>query len=286
MTALMTQARDLAPPSTPSMQAAVAFEHVAGRTVVTRCHSPAPMKLLTPQRLGHAAWAYMSSYGGGLVAGDRLDLRVDVGPGATAVLTTQASTKVYHQQDGKSAQQLVDATVGSNGTLIVAPDPITCFADARYEQRQQFDLASDGSLLLLDWFTAGRLAHGERWAFDTYASENIVRVDGEMVACDRLRMDREVSSIDGPFMTNRYNCFAMVMLVGPALTEACGQIAEAVREQALPQQSTLPISFSPMPWGGVLRLAGMGAEPVRAELERRLAFIGPTIGGGLWHRKW
>lgn len=266
--------------------ATLQFRQVCGRTVVTRCHSPAPIKLLTPKRTGPAAWGYMSSYGGGLVAGDRLDLRVEVCDDAVGVLTTQASTKVYHQQDGQGASQHLSARVATGGMLVVAPDPVTCFADARYEQQQVFDLELDASLLLLDWFTAGRTAMGERWSFDTYRTENRVNIGGQCVACDRLAMDRSTHAIDGPFTTGRYNCFATVFLVGPAFDQAVAGLDEAVRAMPLLERSPMPISFSRFAWGGILRMAGVHVEHVREELAQRLVFIEPLIGSGLWHRKW
>ena len=65
------------------------------RSVVSRALATSPLKLFTPRNHGAAAWVYSANYGGGLVGGDTLRLVVDVGPGALALLTTQASTKVY-----------------------------------------------------------------------------------------------------------------------------------------------------------------------------------------------
>jgi len=54
-----------------------------------------PLKLLSPKVTAKgtlpAAIAYALSYGGGLVAGDRVDLDVDVGEGAVLILLTQVS---------------------------------------------------------------------------------------------------------------------------------------------------------------------------------------------------
>src|SRR5262245_13535398 len=70
------------------------------RTVVSRAYASSPLKLLMPRNHGHAAWVYTSTYGGGLVDGDDIALRVDVDAGATLFLSTQASTKVYRSPRG------------------------------------------------------------------------------------------------------------------------------------------------------------------------------------------
>lgn len=286
MTTIHLKPEGTSPATGTTGRGEVRLEHVAGRTAITRCHSSAPIKLLTPNRSGQAAWVYVSSYGGGLVSGDRLEMSMQLGRGSMGVLTTQASTKVYHRQGDLRATQLLEAQVADEAVLFVAPDPITCFEDADYEQRQVFDLTPGGSLLLLDWFTAGRLAMGERWAFERYFTDNLIRVDGKAVALDRLCMDSATASIDAPFGVGRYNCYATVMLVGPAFESAVEALDEAIGGEALPQRSPLPVSFSKLPWGGVLRLAGLGAEPVREALAERLKFVEPMLGCGLWARKW
>lgn len=43
------------------------------------------------------------------------------------------------------------------------PDPLTCFASARFCQDVRLTLAPSASLLYVDVLTAGRTANGERW---------------------------------------------------------------------------------------------------------------------------
>ncbi|HEY2366660.1 MAG TPA: urease accessory protein UreD, partial [Polyangiaceae bacterium] len=71
------------------------FEVVGDRTAITSSRARAPLKLLTPKNHGDARWTFVATYGGGLVDGDAIALDVKVGPGASALLSTQASTKVY-----------------------------------------------------------------------------------------------------------------------------------------------------------------------------------------------
>ena len=68
---------------------------LSDRTVVATAFAASPLRLLTPGNHGDAAWVFLASLGGGLLDGDRIDIDVDVGEGASALLGTQASTKVY-----------------------------------------------------------------------------------------------------------------------------------------------------------------------------------------------
>ena len=257
--------------------------HVSGRSVTTRAHVTPPVEMLTPRRRGGAAWVYLRTFGGGLVAADRVQLYADIHEGSTAVLTTQAPIKVFHQLDGVGAQQTLQAAVGPGATLVVAPDPLTCFADAAYEQRQTFDLVGDASLVLLDWVTCGRAARGERWTFDRYDSCNRIRCDGREIVFDRLRLDAALHPPADDFAAGPFDVIATLFFVGPAaragVAETTAWIADFVGDERL------QASFSPHDWGGVLRVMGSRPQRVHAVLKQRLEFLEPLLGMGVWSRR-
>src|SRR5262245_163756 len=104
------------------------------RSTVSQAYASSPLRLLMPRNHGRAAWIYTSSFGGGLVDGDRVSLDIVVDAGAAAFVSTQASTKVYRSACGTSAE--LRASVGDEGLLVLAPDPVVCFAASRYRQTQ------------------------------------------------------------------------------------------------------------------------------------------------------
>ncbi|PWZ01196.1 UreD-domain-containing protein [Testicularia cyperi] len=59
-----------------------------------------------------------------------------------------------------TTQQNYRFLVRPNATLVLLPDPVTCFAASRYDQVQRFDLRcrATSSLVVLDWITPGRTA--------------------------------------------------------------------------------------------------------------------------------
>jgi len=83
--------------------------------------------------------------------------------------------------------QTVDARVAEGALLAVLPDPVTCFAGARYTQRQSFSLAPGGSLVLVDWLTCGRRALGETWALSSYQSSNRLFWGEHLVTLEQVR---------------------------------------------------------------------------------------------------
>ncbi|XP_073247509.1 uncharacterized protein [Porites lutea] len=148
-----------------------------------------PLKLLIASRASSVPscqWLYIITFGGGLVEGDNVCVDVKVGELSTVVVTTQASTKVYNSDEGLVTKQGLRGHVANGGLLAVLPDPVVCFKNAMYNQQQDFKLTSDGSIVVLDWFTAGRMALGEVWDMTSYKSHNRVFVNGRLVYGDSV----------------------------------------------------------------------------------------------------
>ncbi|ESR61893.1 hypothetical protein CICLE_v10016161mg [Citrus x clementina] len=155
---------------------------VGGKSTVTRCFSKYPLKFIIPNKVGSsetdAVWVYTLTYGGGIVSGDSISCEITVADACTAVLTTQASTKVYKSLGSKSSEQILEAKIGSDALLAVIPDPVTCFSTARYSQKQIFRVVLDSSLVIVDWITSGRHESGEKWDFELYRSTNHIFLEG------------------------------------------------------------------------------------------------------------
>ena len=125
-------------------------ESVSGQSAITTAFARNPMKLLTPRSRGQSAWAYTSSFGGGLVAGDQTELKLRLGKNARCFLGTQASTKVYRNPVGRACGHVTLAKLAENSLLVFAPDSVQPFANSRYAQRQEFRLADNAGLVLVD----------------------------------------------------------------------------------------------------------------------------------------
>src|SRR4051812_13292096 len=131
----------LAPPLPAPVAAGhgrLAVARHAGGAAAVGCAPTNPPKLIHPRR-GAAVWAWLATFGGGLMPGDDLDLGVTVGAGARLLLTTQSATKVLTSADGGVARSRIAATVGAGALLALWGDPLACFADARYRGRIAID---------------------------------------------------------------------------------------------------------------------------------------------------
>ncbi|KAI9512860.1 UreD-domain-containing protein [Russula earlei] len=273
-----------------------------------------PLKLLSPrmQQEGVAV-VYMMTYGGGLVGGDSIFISIEIEQDARLVLLSQGSTKVFKARPGGRAAvraapsspnspnvtttttttttQRLDVSIATGGALFMLPDPVTCFRDAAYRQVQTFRLARGASAVLLDWYTSGRRARGEEWAFTKYYSSNEVFVDGVRTARDVVLLDGG-SAARGQLLPRRaladrmgpYACYATVLLYGPVVQGLVRELEEEMwRISVFQLREPLDLLWSLSgvhgePDGRVVRVAGKETEAVKTWLAHALRGIVDVIG--------
>jgi urease accessory protein len=250
---------------------------------LTRASAASPLKLLNPRNAGTAAWVYVATYGGGLLGGDSLSIRVTVDAGAAALVATQASTKVYRSELG--ASQRLRASVDDGSLLVLLPDPVTCFAGSSYTQEQHVHMSAGANLVVVDWLTAGRIGSGERWQFDSYRSQTRIWRGDRLILHDGLVL----SADDGELASrlDRFNCLASAVLCGPALKTTAVRLAGALGSAAVPRRADLLISAAPLGEDGVvLRVAGLSVEHVGTALRQYLAIVPTLLGDDPWACRW
>ena len=75
----------------------------------------------------------MITFGGGILSGDVIQLKVEIRRSASAVLITQATTKVFMKDkiDANSIQT-TSFSIAEDAFCAILPQPVTCFRNARY----------------------------------------------------------------------------------------------------------------------------------------------------------
>ena len=170
----------------------VTAERLAGRTRITDLRCRAPLQALRPHYLDPAspdmAFLTIASPSGGVLQGDRLDLRVRLGRGARLHLDTQGATRIYRAPDAP-ATMTTTFDLGPCAYLEYLPDPFIPYAGSRFAGLTGCLVPEDASLITWEIVGAGREAHGERHAFERFESRlRLSRPDGELVAADAVEL--------------------------------------------------------------------------------------------------
>lgn len=227
------------------------FEQRGAATVVAGCRYTLPLQVLAPVALDDpAAIVSILNPTGGLVGGDRLSIDVHAAAGAHALLTTPSATRVY-RTEREPTVQTVRLSVGPQAVVEWVPDHTIPFAGSALRQSIDVDLAETAGLILVDAFSAGRIALGEAWRFA--ALENAVSVrDGR----GWLLQDRFVlrgigtrgPAFDGLGFTESHPYFASIAVFGAF---DCDRFAADV-ERLGAGHAAARLGAGVLPRGGVL----------------------------------
>src|SRR5262249_45170159 len=151
---------------------------------------------------------------GGVLGGDRLELKVEVGPQAQAQLTSTGATRLYRQRANRPAsEQHTEIHVAEGGLLEYLPDPLIPFAGSHYHQKTRIELSPGSGLFWWETIAPGREARGELFEYDALQIELDLTVAGRPIALERLQLEpqlRPLSSVArlGPYryLTSFYIC--------------------------------------------------------------------------------
>jgi urease accessory protein len=264
---------------------------VAALGGVSRCvgsASAAPVRVLVPVTEGSAVWAYLTGFGGGVVAGDRYDVNVDVGPAARVHVGTSGATRAYRSA-GSWAHLTNRIHVGSDGLAVWGCDPLAAFRGAQVVQQSRADLDADASLVWIDGLTAGRHANGESWA-GTVRSRLAIDRGGTPWLRDGVHLDpplgAQASACLGSAAFAPYTAISLVALVGPLVADLADSLVAQIAERPVVAGAPLLVTASPRDGGAVLRLAAVAQELIDRELRALLGpCIHPLLGDDPWARR-
>jgi hypothetical protein len=106
------------------------------------------------------------------------------------------------------------------------------------------------------------------------------------ILVDSLLLDAADGPLDTAHRLGRFNCLAVIVVVGSALAQEAARLLAEVTAQPVTRNASLIVTASPIYEGVLLRLAGERIEDVGREIHQRLGFISEILGDAPWSRKW
>ena len=121
---------------------------------------------------------------GGIAGGDQLELDVEVGAGAHALLTTPGATKWY-RSDAYTARQALALRVEAGAVAEWLPQESIVFDGSHAEMVNRIDLAQGANFIGWDVLCLGRSARGETFARGLLRMHTELRREGRPIWLER-----------------------------------------------------------------------------------------------------
>lgn len=177
-----------------------------------------------------AALLHLHNVSGGVLGGDVLEVRADIGAGACVQLTTTGATRLYRNQAKRvGSTQRNDLRVGEGALLELLPDPIIPFAGSKHQQITRIELGADAGLFWWEVLTPGREARGEHFAYQSLAldAEIISSGRGRPILLDRLHLEPAARSPQSVARLGDYGYYATFVICRTGLPSGAWERHEA-----------------------------------------------------------
>jgi len=186
------------------------FEARNGSTIVRPKQQQPPWRVIRAfSGESIEALTHLHNVSGGVLDSDDLRLRVEVGPGANAQITTTGATRLYRSRSaGAVSRQRTEIHVGERGLLEYLPDPLIPYARARFEQSAVIELEAGATLFWWETFAPGREAAGEVFQYHALRSSLELRAGGALVALEQFAIEPRLRDPASAARLGRFRYFS------------------------------------------------------------------------------
>ncbi|MFV0303254.1 MAG: urease accessory protein UreD [Paracoccus sp. (in: a-proteobacteria)] len=258
---------------------AVPLQRSAGRASValdqgrlTGLSQSGSARAMLPRSHGARPEIVFLNTSGGLTSDDRLEYRLDLGPGGHATATTQTAERAYRAETLPARAQ-VRLTVGAGAALDWLPQETILFDGAQLCRETVVDLEGDACFLGLETVVLGRAAMGEVLTQLLLQDRRIIRRDGRLELFDPLRLDdAALLRSDSPALLTGARAFAVLILLAPSARDWLPAMRAQLTEPGV------TAAASTMPGRLILRATAPDAWPLRRQMARLIETLRP---GGL-----
>ena len=237
-----------------------------GRTAIARQRSRPPLQTFGLQDADCHGSAYLQIVNpcGGLFEGDSTAVEVSLQGGAHLYLTTQAATKVYPAEHGQVTRQHIRLRVASGAILEYFPLPLIPFVRALYAQEIEIQVKSGGVCLIAEVLSPGRIARGERFAYQMVRSRVEGWMDDRLALFEQLRLQPQQDSYAGVGMLDGQSYVATLYVL------TSQDLDPWIRgwNRRLAEQHGECVGITTLAYGGlVVRLRGQTGQEVLRRLD-------------------
>lgn len=235
-------------------------------------------RVLEPRRTStEPCEAVFVNTAGGMAGGDCASISVNVGAGASCILTTSAAERIYASAHDATTVAMSVACAAGSKTMIL-PQETILHAGSRLVRTIEADVNGTARLFNSEITAFGRPAMGEGAGDGSLSQTWRIRRDGRLVFAEAQRLAGELDRLLAkPFVAGGHRVVGTILYVAPeaeSLVESCRRV--------LPRSDQLRIGISG--WNGlaVIRLLARRIDVAREALMLAAMHLTQTPAPRVW----
>ena len=181
---------------------------------------------------------YLIGLGGGYIEGEKYKNTFILKDETRAIITTQASTKVYKCTHGLKAEQETIIRIVKNSILEYITDSVILYKDAIYKQVNNIYLDETSTLIYSDGITAGWSPEGDKFKYNSVQLKSNVYINDKIVLLDNLIINPTNNDVTQLGFFEEYLNFGTILVINKNITD---EVVEEIRK--LLAKIDLPIDY-------------------------------------------
>jgi len=190
------------------------FSRHASSTILRVRRQEVPWRVLRGfPNAGGETLAHLNNISGGVLDRDDLEMRIEVGRGAWAQITSTGATRIYRSRSAAhGGRSRTEVEIGEDGFLEYLPDALIPYGGSRYEQSTRIRLAAGATLVWWEIVAPGREAAGEVFRYARLASHLEIRSDRGPLLEERWELAPGAHPLDSAARLGPFRHFASLYL--------------------------------------------------------------------------
>ncbi len=178
---------------------------------------------------------YLLQLGGGYIEGEKYKNIFKLKDNARAIITTQASAKVYKCLNNIKTKQETEIELGKNSVLEYITDNVILYKDAIYKQVNNIYLDESSTLIYSDGITAGWSPEGDNFKYKSVQLKSNVYVNNKLVLLDNLIVNPINNDVTKLGFFEEYSNFGTLLVINKNLDDkVITELREVIRKLNLP----------------------------------------------------
>ena len=162
---------------------------------------------------------YLLQLGGGYIEGEKYKSIFKLENEARAIITTQASAKVYKCLNGIKIEQDTEIYLGENSILEYITDSVILYKDAIYKQVNNIYLDESSTLIYSDGITAGWSPEGENFKYKSVQLKSNVYINNKLVLLDNLIINPSENDVTKLGFFEEYSNFGTLLVINKEIDD-------------------------------------------------------------------
>jgi urease accessory protein len=262
----------------------LAFARRGERTIIERRRHAGPLLVQRPfhPEADGTCHVYVLHPPGGIAGGDELAVAVEALPGASALLTTPAATKLYRTK-GPAAKVAQGFTLRAGSSLEWLPQETIAFGGSSVSNETTVRLGAGAHYIGWEITCLGRPLSGDEFVVGSFRQCTEIWRDHELLLIDRTTAHAPSSAKSGAWGWAGRSVYGTLIA-----TTASDELVTALRSKVSPKRPGDLFAVTTLPGVTLCRFLGSSAEQARGvffpawDIVRRHVLGKPACAPRIW----